>query len=664
MAWTLLTSAAVCAAAQTAPQSVRFDGGTAVLDGPWAFHIGDSPRWSEPGFDDSGWENISPSEPWGAQGHRNTAGFAWYRRKVALGERAPQTLAVLVPWAEDAYEVYWNGKLVGGLGRLPPRPVWYTGPLPSRFPLGPATGGVLAVRVWKAPFGSFDTGLQGGFYGPPVIGDPGAVAVLMDAVNFDWLQSQQLLFALNSLYALVSFLCFIAWLRDRRQWLVFWMAMYAGGRVLLFLGLSARNPFPFVLTIGLSGFAFALCDVSLWFVLYWLLGFEEDRQLMSVLKVLAAVDLIQAGVDAVLLAAFTLPNPVTAQRLDGVMTVILTVLEFVPFYLIGRAVLRRHRLDPARWTVALLAFITQMLNAGTITLAQGSRYTHLTLATQLAAPLFTVLGSPVNAATLSGFLLLLSLAYAVWRYSVESRRTQTRLEQEIRNARAVQQVLVPEAIPSVPGFHVESVYKPAGEVGGDFFQILPLSDGGVLVAIGDVSGKGIPAAMTVSLLVGTLRTLAHYTESPAEILTSMNQRMIGRSHGGFTTCLIARADRNRTVTVANAGHLAPYLNGEELSLDNGLPLGLAEDARYTESMVRLSETQQLTLLTDGVIEARSAGGELFGFERTAAIAGHSADSIAQAARAFGQEDDITVLTLRREAVDEAVPSSAAVLSPG
>ena len=149
--------------------------------------------------------------------------------------------------------------------------------------------------------------------------------------------------------------------------------------------------------------------------------------------------------------------------------------------------------------------------------------------------------------------------YAVYRYSAESQRQQNRLEQEIRNARAVQQVLIPEAIPAVPGFKVESVYKPAEEVGGDFFQIMPLRGGGVLTVIGDVSGKGIPAAMTVSLLVGTVRTLAHYTQSPAEILAAMNQRMIARSHdGGFTTCLILRADTDGKITAANAGHLAPY----------------------------------------------------------------------------------------------------------
>jgi len=184
-------------------------------------------------------------------------------------------------------------------------------------------------------------------------------------------------------------------------------------------------------------------------------------------------------------------------------------------------------------------------------------------------------------------------------------------------------------------------------VGGDFFQILPCTKGGVLAVIGDVSGKGMPAAMTVSLLVGTVRTLAHFTQSPGEILAAMNQRMLGRSSGGFTTCLVLRADADGQLTVANAGHIAPYLAGNELPLENGLPLGLSAESTYAESTFQLAERQQLTLLTDGVVEAREKSGALFGFERTAAISRESAENIAQAAQAFGQDDDITALTLAR-----------------
>jgi serine phosphatase RsbU (regulator of sigma subunit) len=195
------------------------------------------------------------------------------------------------------------------------------------------------------------------------------------------------------------------------------------------------------------------------------------------------------------------------------------------------------------------------------------------------------------------------------------------------------------------GFQIESVYKPAGQVGGDFFQIVQLDRGGALIAIDDVSGKGMPAAMTVSLLVGTFRTLAHYTQSPAEILAAMNQRMLARSQGGFTTCLVLRLDADGTLTAANAGHIAPYIGASELDVVNGLPLGLMPDVIYAETTANLTSSDRLTLLTDGVIEARNHQGELLGFDRARELVAHPASEIVRRAPHFGQEDDITVLTL-------------------
>ena len=249
---------------------------------------------------------------------------------------------------------------------------------------------------------------------------------------------------------------------------------------------------------------------------------------------------------------------------------------------------------------------------------------------------------------------------------IRDRREKLRLTMEVEAARIVQQVLIPEKVPAVAGFRIESVYKPFSEVGGDFAQIFPTSNDGILVVIGDVSGKGMAAAMTVSLLVGTVRTLAHYTQNPGKILESMNQRMLARSAGGFVTCLVVRADRDGSLTIANAGHLSPYLSGKELQLDNGLPLGLAADSTYTESAFSFEFEKQLTLVTDGVVEARNETGELFGFDRTVAIADHSAETIAQKAIEFGQDDDITVITLTRLACPEqsrTTAMQASALSP-
>ncbi len=230
---------------------------------------------------------------------------------------------------------------------------------------------------------------------------------------------------------------------------------------------------------------------------------------------------------------------------------------------------------------------------------------------------------------------------------IRDRSEKQRLASELAASRAVQQVLIPEEIPTLPGFRIQAVYKPFGEVGGDFFQIIPLSEGGALIAIGDVSGKGMPAAMMVSLLVGTLHALVETTTSPGQLLAGLNRLVQGRSQGGFTTCLILRVAASGEVTFANAGHISPYSHSQELTCENGLPLGLVAAVNYPESRFELVSGQQLTLVTDGVVEARSQAGELFGFGRTEASASGTAEAIAMAAQAFGQDDDITVLTVSR-----------------
>ncbi len=623
--------------------------GLTTLDGQWSFQLGDDMSWASPDLNDSNWEKLSADKPWGAQGHANEDGYGWYRwhLRLAPGEKAPESLAILLPMVEDSYEVYWNGQLVGRYGKLPPHPEWTYDLFPHTFGLGPAESGVIAVRVWKAPFGSFDTGEQGGFYKPPVVGSPVAIADAMAKLDYAWIRGQQFHFGLACLYALVAIFGLLMWARDRSQWLSFWMGCFAAARPLATLLLGLKLPLSLVVAMGWNQPVYVLGDISLWFVLIWLLDLRDDERLLRWARILAIVEITEGVVDGFLTIGFTRPNPFPWQVMDLALMPVVMVLELFPVYLIGLAIYRRQKLDATRWAVALLAFVSQTVFVVGVGLQQGSRFTHWTLGQTISGPMFHVLGNGVNARDLTGAMLLVALVYAVYRYTAENQRQQGILEQEMRNARAVQQVLVPETIPLVSGFTIQSVYKPAGEVGGDFFQILPLRGGGVLTVIGDVSGKGMPAAMTVSLLVGTVRTLAHYTQSPGEMLTAMNYRMLGRSQGGFTTCLILRADADGQLTVANAGHLAPYKNGKELVLEGGLPLGLQADTVYKETTFVLEENERLTLVTDGVVEARGKTGELFGFERAAALSTEPAEQIALAAERFGQDDDITILTLTR-----------------
>ncbi len=243
---------------------------------------------------------------------------------------------------------------------------------------------------------------------------------------------------------------------------------------------------------------------------------------------------------------------------------------------------------------------------------------------------------------LSMFFFLLSigpvLLFRHRRVSLE----QARVTAELDAAREVQERLVTPP-PAVPGFQIECVYQPAAQVGGDFYRVLEGEDGEVVVVVGDVSGKGLAAAMTVSAIIGSLRTLS--PGAPAEILRTLNRSLTGNLRGGFVTCLVVRLRPDGSCTIANAGHLAPYLDGREITVEFDLPLGLSAASRYPETTLTLPPAARLTLLSDGVVEARNSAGELFGFDRAAAISTQSAENIARVASTYGQEDDITVLTL-------------------
>lgn len=229
------------------------------------------------------------------------------------------------------------------------------------------------------------------------------------------------------------------------------------------------------------------------------------------------------------------------------------------------------------------------------------------------------------------------------RSTLEHERTKAELEA----AREIQQRLVPQSIPSLTSCHIEAAYLPAQEVGGDFYQILSRPDGSVVIAVGDVSGKGLKAAMTGVLAIGALRTLASEDLNPAAILLRLNQELLRAGNDGFVTCFCGVLDLCGNLRYANAGHLAPFRNGREIDLAGTLPLGMIPDPAYEESTLALEPGDRLTLLSDGVIEAQSANGELFGFERACQISAQTAQSIAEQARRFGQTDDITVLTLNR-----------------
>lgn len=250
---------------------------------------------------------------------------------------------------------------------------------------------------------------------------------------------------------------------------------------------------------------------------------------------------------------------------------------------------------------------------------------------------------PIHFASIADFTGLLAIVLIIFVRFLRIHRDQERASSELAAARSVQELMIPNEKLVTPGFEVDSIYNPANEVGGDFYHVESSKDGGLLVVIGDVAGKGLKAAMNVSMLMGALRRTPDI--GPAKILESLNRVLAGSE--SFTTCQAAWFGPEGELVLANAGHLPPYLNSQEVSLPGGLPLGVLPENTYEEVRLYLHPGDRLLLMSDGVVEARHPSGELFGFDRVHNLSSQSAFYIADAAKAFGQEDDITVLTIRR-----------------
>ena len=260
------------------------------------------------------------------------------------------------------------------------------------------------------------------------------------------------------------------------------------------------------------------------------------------------------------------------------------------------------------------------------------------------APLTFLLGPiPIHMAAIADYTGVLAIVIIIFMRFLRIQQSQQHASSEMAAARSVQELMLPLEKVATPGFEVNSVYCPAAEVGGDFFHVQTTEQGGVLVVIGDVAGKGLKAAMTVSMIMGALRRTTDL--SPARILNALN-RVLSESNT-LTTCQAVWFGADGAVVLANAGHLPPFLNTQEITLPGALPLGVVPEVSYEEMRLFLHPGDRLLMLSDGVVEARRPTGELFGFDRVHNLSSQTAFYIADAAKEFGQNDDITVLTVRR-----------------
>lgn len=636
--------------------------GEVRLNGFWQFRRGDDLRWASPSLNDSTWEAITASSSWGTQQYPGYTGFAWYRRHLDLSQvpDANTTYALLIPPVDDAYEVYWNGKLVGSYGKLPPNPSWHYTSFARAFPLPSIQSGIIAIRVWKSPLLFVDPGTLGGMSSPPLLGDADSITALLALLNSESTLQYLYDFSLMILYGFVALLSLVLWSRDRKLQLFLWLAVFTATPAILLMFAEFLTSISYAWGRGLNQPIYALNHISLWFLLIYLLRLDGNRTLVRWTRILAASTLLSGLLDGILAFFWGTAGP-GMQGADTALTSILLLAEVFPFVIVAVGV--RQKLDRANWVLAVSALISQLIDSIADAGAAGQRFTHWTVFEVVNRPLFSVHGVIFRAAQLAAIVLFLSILYAVYRYNTEQRARQLLLEREMHSAMEIQQVLIPNALPPLEGFAVTSAYRPALEVGGDFFQIIPKSDGSTLVALGDVSGKGMKAAMNVSLIVGVLRSLADSGVEPGNMLETLNRCLYGRLQGGFVTAIILRLEPSGVVALANAGHLPPFLNQRELEIEGSLPLGLLPSAAYDELSIVLHPGDQLSLYTDGLLEARNTTGELYGFKRLHDLFASrpSAQQASEIAVSFGQDDDITVVTLTRLAAGEE--STTSVTTP-
>jgi hypothetical protein len=636
--------------------------GTIPLDKDWRFHLGDDKAWADPALDDSNWEPIGVDETWGQQSHPSYTGFAWYRQRLQIDNSdsaGTKSLAVLIPVVQDAYEIYWNGQKLGTYGRLPPDAKWWAFGQGIVYPL-PGSSGVLALRVWKAPLSSVDPAEIGGFTEAPLLGDASLLAARTQLTSYVGDERRLPNLLMSAITLVIGLLSFLLYLRDRKQSLYFWLALYlVASGIVQFQALSAIRSISTFHTYQLMT-QLEICarDISMWLILLSLFGMAQERQWRRVTGWIIAIYLAAQVTDIVTIWFWEKGG--VLPWIDGITTGIYSITPLYVFVIIGFGLSRRKRLS--LWPLIITVCITALFNVLLNFAGQGIRFTHWTLFATLSNLGFHLGGYLFNMVFILSTLLFLALIFTIAREQFLERERQARIELEVKSAREVQQILVPEEAPAIPGLSIASVYRPAEEVGGDFFQVIAMPGGAALIALGDVSGKGLKAAMTVSLIVGTLRTLADFTQSPAEVLRGLNRRLLGRTDGGFATCVVARIDPDGETTIANAGHLAPFRDREELPVAGSLPLGLAADTDYDELIFALHAGETLTFYTDGIVEARNEAGELYGFERLASLlrSDSSIEQMVEEARNFGQQDDITVFKVTRLA--ESAPAHAARLS--
>jgi hypothetical protein len=615
--------------------------GERITLGPnWLFAPDDNPVYASPTFDDSGWKIISTDKQLSEYGIRDIS-YGWYRIHIHLRPGA-RDLSIGLERTFGSYEVFVNGTLVGGQGSMSGQRVFrqrsmVAFPIPDNA-IGPDGNAVVALRfsVEAAGTGGRGTSMPLRTINPNVKSgiflmsrESVAREVSYSAVHSTY--DDLLLGSLELLAGLVALGLCLA-MRSQREYLaatIFLLASAAKNCGWFWCDAVAYTLIAYLFTTFFTGTA----NVAIIEFVRLVLGRPPSRGLR----------LLEA-------AAFAAPF--------GVFLAVLGVgpiyLGFITYFL------------PALFVDVLLAVMlvrgwqqgnreARVLLPAVVVLSFGQTWTFLNnlvfyvglIPKAHPMPVIPLGSYRFTVSDLSDFTFSITMLLFLVLRTVTIARERAHAAAEFEAAQNTQQLLLARSSQPTPGFHVETAYYPASEVGGDFFLVSSGSNGSLIAIVGDVSGKGVMAAMRVAMILGILRREDSW--DPVQVLHNLNEALITHEEHGFTTACCVRIEQDGRYSLANAGHIYPHIDGNEIPTSPGLPLGIAHDQHYEPVTGVLAEGQKIVLVSDGVVEARSAAGELFGFDRLALLTLKSAREIADTAKAFGQQDDITALTLARTA---------------
>ena len=599
------------------------------LSGPWRLIEGDDLAYAARDFDDRQWATVNlPLSS-------SVLGQFWMRRRADLppGTNTDRSrLALSLGALAAVYEVYVNGERIGATdGFRQFENAHLRQPRTFAIPAGVASQGQelsLQIAV-RARHLSFPRGWFIPDRGPYSLSYQNQLPLIGAVEQFDRrvvLNSPLLVF--GTILCGIALLSLLAWGNDRRRVELLWFALFAlttgWQNFLLFLGLDPEaRPYT---QLGATPYELVLLSLTFTLIGEFAMAVTKTAHLRWWRTVL------WGGLGIGLYDLFFGEGVLRMTTSQGISSILQIAVVLVAWWS------KKGETGPwqdqlMRWAILFQGFLG-LEDFVTRRILKGAN---------LIPRVFEMGGYEVDRRhAMSVALAAVILATLLVRLLAD-RREKERLASEFEAAGVIQRLLLDKAVLSRPGLALEAIYAPAQEVGGDFYYVLD----GQLVVVGDVSGKGLKAAMLVSLVIGALRMIT--SRHPGEVLAALNRAVAGQADGGFVTCACVRFDPGGVVTVANAGHLSPYLNGAEAAVDTGLPLGLVPDTTYAESTLALAPGDSITLLSDGVVEAENAKRELFGFDRTREISGKPAQEIAEAAQAWGQTDDITVVTVRRNA---------------